>query len=495
MGKFTKKILIRISEHVSPAMVAMILVAIISGILLFVPPINGLGDTGDFYRAMNSNGIYRLPSNHSQFMSYIVTKFGIYQYFNENHAVVVSTQTLFVHMALFLNKLFYSKTIFDIRFMGLVWYLFYLGAIYLLTKSLVYPHHNLVSYVIALIVVFILGDSSFTLYFNSFFGEPEMFIATIYSFAAIMLLARQCTKRRWPVIILFFVSTILLITSKQQNAPLALSFSVVAIGLVFLPGFKARRLAVIVGMGCLLISGIVIYASINKDFTSYNTYQAFSYGALMETNDPSKKIDKQGVNEQYALMRSQAYYSKTFDAVKPTSKNITKKLTSKMNIVWFVKYYLHNRQQFINLMDLAAKDVMITQVKSVGDYTRGAGHKPNEQVRYFTLYSSYLSAFYPGRFAFVCLTAIGFVAVYAVGAYRDFRSRRFHGILRFLLVVGLMTIFVFVPIISILGDGEADLAKHMFMAPLSFDLAVILFISDMLNKQLWNTDEGGDANA
>jgi hypothetical protein len=55
-----------------------------------------------------------------------------------------------------------------------------------------------------------------------------------------------------------------------------------------------------------------------------------------------------------------------------------------------------------------------------------------------------------------------------------------------------MTVVVFVPIISVIGDGDADLAKHLFMAPLSLDLVFILFISDILNHTLWHTKREGE---
>lgn len=483
-----------VTRYVSPATVALVLAAIISGILLFVPPIHGLADNGDFYRAILSNGIYRLPSSHSQFLNYVITKFGIFKYFNENNTVVMSSQSLFVRFALLLNKLFYSRSVFDLRFMGAVYYVFFLGAVYLLAKSLTYPFRKISSYVIAVLVVVIFADSSFTLYFNSFFGESEMLITTMYAFAAVMLLVKKCYKRQWPTLLLFFVSTILMITSKQQNAPLALSYTVIASGLFFLSRVKVQKIMVAIGITGILASGALTYLAINSDFNNINMFQSFTHGVLVETPDPSKQIKRQGLDEEFALMRSQNYYAKQFDAVKPTGKLVQKRLLSKVNIVWITKYYLKNQRQFMNLMDLAAKDMMVTQVKAVGDYTRGSGHRAGAQTKYFVLYSSYVGAFFPGKFAFICLLAVGFIVVYAVEAFLDFRYRknRYQGILRFCLVLGCMTVVVFVPIISVIGDGDADLAKHLFMAPLSLDLVFILFISDILNHTLWHTKRGGE---
>jgi len=488
LKKIVRILVEKFSRYISPALLATILAAIISGIILFMPPIHGYADNGDFYRAMLSNGIYRLPSKHAWAIDYVITKFGIFQYFNEYGTIAFSSQSLFIRIAVILNKLLYSSRVFDIRFLGALYYVLYLGAIYLLTKSVVYPYRRLRSYIVALIIVFIFADSSFTLYFNSFFAEPVMYIFMIYAFAAIMLLAKGCYKNNWPMMLLFFISTIIVITDKSQNAPLALSFIVIAMGMMFLPHFNSRRFAVGLGMLVLIFTGGFTYVAINKEFNDVNQYKSFTHGVLMETNDPSKKISKLGIDEQFALLREENYYPKTYTAVKATNKSVQRNLLTKNGIVWTVDYYVHNPKQAGALLDLATKDIMITQVKAVGDYTRNSGHKPGEQVRYFTLYSDYMGGFFPGKFAFVCLLAVGLTITYGVAMYNDLKKNRPHGVMRFFLVFGLITIVLFVPVISIVGDGDADLAKHLFIIPVSLNLIFVLFISDILHHRLWNTE-------
>jgi len=194
-----------------PPLLATLLCAILAGVLIFVPPINGLADNGDFYRAMYSNGIYKLLGTHYNYFDFVTQKYGLMKYYNEYSSVNFSSQPLFVKLAIGLNKLFYSKTVFDIRFMGLVNYVFYLGSIYLVTDAFTYPAKRWRNYLIALLVVFVFGDSSFTLYFNSFFAEPQMLSMTLYSFAAILLLARHRYRHRWPLIILVLKYLLLVI--------------------------------------------------------------------------------------------------------------------------------------------------------------------------------------------------------------------------------------------------------------------------------------------
>ncbi len=44
------------------------------------------------------------------------------QYFNEHPTVIHSSQNGLVKIAIWINEFFYSKTVFDIRFMGVVYF-------------------------------------------------------------------------------------------------------------------------------------------------------------------------------------------------------------------------------------------------------------------------------------------------------------------------------------------------------------------------------------
>lgn len=480
------------SRRISPALLAVCLAAIISGLTLFKTPIHGLADNGDFYRAMLHNGIYRLFDHPNEYVDYVVQKFGIFQYYNEHVGVVFSSHSFFIKLALGLNKLWYSQTIFDIRFLGLVYYLFYLPGLYLLTRAMVFPYRTKSSYFIAIVTVLIFADSSFILYFNSFYAEPVMFLSFIYSCAAVLTLARQVFNVKWPMIVLFFISTVILILSKQQNAPLVFSFSFIALGFLFLQQYRARKLGIYSGIMLILLSGLFMYSTINQEFKTINRYQAFTHGVLTQTKDPSKKIAEQNIDEQYALMRTQDYYTKTYAAIKPENEYVKKNLTDQLSLSWIINYYAKHSRQFLNLLDLATKNMMITQVKSVGNSVKESGEKPGKQFTFFTLFSAYMGAFFPKKYAFICLVALAFIAVYGVGFYLDVQLKKIDGILRFFLIVGLMSLCLFVPIITIIGDGDADLAKHLFLCPLSMAMAILLFISDILHQRLWRTDREGE---
>lgn len=60
-----------------PPLLATLLCAVLAGFLTFVPPINGLADNGDYYRAMYSNGIYKLLGTHYNYFDFVTQKYGL----------------------------------------------------------------------------------------------------------------------------------------------------------------------------------------------------------------------------------------------------------------------------------------------------------------------------------------------------------------------------------------------------------------------------------
>ena len=331
-------------KNISPPLLACVLAAVIVGYLLFVSPINGYADNGDFARVIYINGIYPLDTKNYQYTTYLTQHYGLFKYYNEHIAMLFSSQGIFVKTAVLLNKLFYSKTVFDIRFMGLVYYVFYLGAIYLLTLAVTNSNKRKnVDYVIALIVVFMFADSSLTLYFNSFFAEPVMIIAMMYITASLLLLMKKHFARSWYMLAVYFLASLALVTVKQQNAPLALSLVVVTIGIYFVYRNKLYRLIIPISCLILLGSGIATYVMITDQFSNINSYQSMTRGVMLKEQDPGNSLEKGGISRQYGLLKGDIY-TQTYAATSIKSKNITKDFIPKYNFAWILKYYLTHEQ-------------------------------------------------------------------------------------------------------------------------------------------------------
>lgn len=457
-------------KNISPPLLACVLAAVIVGYLLFVSPINGYADNGDFARVIYINGIYPLDTKNYQYTTYLTQHYGLFKYYNEHIAMLFSSQGIFVKTAVLLNKLFYSKTVFDIRFMGLVYYVFYLGAIYLLTLAVTNSNRRKnVDYVIALIVVFMFADSSLTLYFNSFFAEPVMIIAMMYITASLLLLMKKHFARSWYILAVYFLSSLALVTVKQQNAPLALSLVVVTIGIYFVYRNKLSRLLIQISCLILLGSGIATYVMITDQFSNINSYQSMTRGVMLKEQDPGNSLEKGGISRQYGLLKGDIY-TQTYAATSIKSKNITKDFIPKYNFAWILKYYLTHEQQFNEMLDVAARDGYLVQIKAVGDFTKKSGAKPHQQVQYFTLYGAMMKAFFPKKFAFYMTLCVVLVALYIVIFVISVKSNEMESAIKAFMVIGYTTMVIGTFITAVVGDGDADLAKHLLMVPLSIKL-------------------------
>lgn len=230
---------ITISTVISPSLLAVFLAAIVAWIALFIQPLIGIADNGDFLRMLYSNGLYQLPKYSDQYFSYFIKEYGIMHYYNEHGASLFSSEPLFIHLAVVLNKLFYSQTIFDIRFLSFIYYVLFLGSIYLLTEALTYRIKGWKGYFIALFVVIIFTDTAYIAYFNSLYSEPIMFIMCLYIVSSTLLMCRKRYNDS-VLLVLLTVSSMLLITSKQQNAPLVVFIAFIYIGLLFIKKDKVH---------------------------------------------------------------------------------------------------------------------------------------------------------------------------------------------------------------------------------------------------------------
>jgi hypothetical protein len=483
LKKFFKKPSKIKSFLITPQFLATLSAGLIIGYLLFVPPINGYADNGDFARAIYINGIYPL-SSHYTYLDYLHQYYGIMQYYNEHQAMLFSSQGVFIKLAIFLNQFFFNKKIFDIRFMGVVYYLFYLGGIYFLTAALTVSSKKKTNYLIAGLVVFIFADSSWTLYFNSFFAEPVMIIAMLYLTASIIMLGKV-NNHRLLFFAIYFIASFILVTVKQQNAPLALSLSLIIVGLFFVFREKKYKYLMLFSMILLLMTGFATYELITSDFSQINKYQTVTRGVFLEEKDPGKVLKKSGISQQFGLLKGQTY-GQTYSQIPQNSETIKIDFLDKFNFGWVLKYYITHPNQFLQMLDIAAKDVYLVQVRAVGDYQKANGVSSQQQSHYFTLFSIIMGAFFPKKIGFYILLCLVLLILYVIVGYVGFKNDENELILRCFRMIAFITMILGTFVISIVGDGDADLAKHLIMVPLTINLIILEIFSDVLQQTFWH---------
>ncbi|WP_063868111.1 hypothetical protein [Paenibacillus sp. Soil766] len=468
----------------SPAAFAAIMVFLITVIALFTPPYIGMADNGDYFRILYSNGLYFNDPNYTNhYLGYFVKNYGVYQFYNENGATLFSSQSMFIKASLLINLLFHDSQLYDIRFQAGMYLVLYVAAIYLLVEALTWKMSKKRGYLIALLSIFILGDTGYTAYFNSFYSESIVLIMTIFMVAAGILLYRKRYNDYW-MLALFVVSAIFLTMSKQQNAPVGMIIAIFGVFFIYIRKTKSYRIITASLLIAVLGVGVGSYVLIPQGFVNINKYHAMTRGVIMGSVDPEKTLESFDIDKQFAVLGETLYYD-PYSATAVDSELMQEKFYNKYSVASILGYYFLHPEQAGKMLNLAAQDGFSIRPHALGNYEASTGKAFGSQTIFFSSYSLLKDWLAPKTFGFVVLWALIIMGLYMPSFVKAIRLRQPRNVLRLplilmMIVIGLSGIFV-----SIVGAGDADLAKHEFLFTLVFDLVSLLTICDLIAKRLW----------
>ncbi|MBP1991832.1 glycan biosynthesis hexose transferase WsfD [Paenibacillus eucommiae] len=487
-AQWLRSIWIRASRYISPSMFAAIGVLLITGFALFVPPYVGMADNGDFFRIIYSNGLYfNEPDYDNLRFGYFVKQYGIFQYFNENPTVVVSSQSLFIKAAIFLNKLLFSSVVFDIRFQAMMFTLLLVIAVYLLIEAVTWKVPKKRGYVIAAVAIFIFGDTAYTAYFNSFYGESIVYIMVLLMAASWLLMYRN-RYNDYVMLGVFVISTLVLTMSKQQNAPVGIIAALMGLALIFIRKGKSYRLWTSFSLVLLFLSGIVAYTMISKEFVYINQYHAMTRGVLMQSANPEDAMKSFDINEQYAILKGAIYYE-PFSTVDVNSKKLEEHFYSKYSFTSILAYYLVHPDQLGSIFQIAAKNSFTIRPDAMGNYEAIAGKEFGEHTGFFSIYSWFKQAATPKTLGFIVIWSLIVAGLYTPSFLRAVREKNPRRVQRLILLVTMILTGISGIIVSIIGAGDADLAKHLFLFTLAFDVVSFLTFADIVSRRLFHDEE------
>ncbi|CAI6081671.1 hypothetical protein [Cohnella sp. JJ-181] len=474
----------RASRYASPSLLAAAAVLAISAAALFVEPYIGMADNGDYFRILYSNGIYfNAPDYAGQYFGYFVKHYGIFQYYNENGATLSSSQSLFVRLALRLNVWFADARTFDIRFQAAIYLALYTAAVYLLVEALTWKAPAKRGYAIAGLSVFIFGDTAYTAYFNSFYSEALMLIMSTFVLASGLLIYRR-RFNDYAMLAVFVAGSLLLVTSKQQNAPLGILIALFGIGVLLARKDRPYRLSATGGLAMLLLVSIASYALIPQEFVNINKYHAVTRGVLPDASDPEQSLESMGIDGQYALLSGTIYYE-PYTTIDVNSDKMLTEFYGKFGFGKVLAYYAAHPDQAGRMLNLAAKDAFTTRPEAMGNYEKREGRAFGAQTQFFSLYSTLKKMLTPKTFGFIFLWTIIVLGLYTPSFVSAIRTKNPRQAVRLPLLLMMILLGLAGIAVSIVGAGDADLAKHEFMFTVVFDLVTFMTVSDAMLGRLW----------
>lgn len=449
--------------------------------LLFFGVFIGVADNGDFLRMMSTIGLNYYQADESytdRFFSFSHSRFAYEPLFKGFYP---SSQILLVLIPRLLGGLLHGS-FFDIRLLGAVYALLLLAATWLLVK-----HNNRGSYLTGLLlgagILFVFYDIGYLAYFNSLYGEPVSLVFMLLAFALGLRLTTM--ERPTPgLLTFFFIAVIFLTCSKIQNAPIGIAFALIFLRFAWLKGEgNWRKLALRFSAAIFLVS-VILYAAAPKELKHINLYQTVFFGILNGSPDVRGDLRDLGLPERLEVLAGTNYFQGD-TAIKQNDPSLGPDFYDRVSHKDVLFFYLKHPGRLVKNMEYAANNSMSVRPYYLGNYEKAEG-KPAGALSYtYSAWSEFKNKTLPHTLGFLGI----FYAVYfAVALFQYFRARetreRVAGEL--LMLLGLIGIFSF--LVPILGDGRADIGKHLFMFNVCFDMMAVVMFGWVLHRLtgLWH---------
>ncbi|MDQ6419418.1 hypothetical protein RB620_08240 [Paenibacillus sp. LHD-117] len=436
--------------------------------LLFVGPFIGVADNGDFLRIMGTAGLdyYAEESYEDRFFGYAHALFAYDEFFRGFYP---STQIILVMIARLIGSVFNGEA-FDVRILGGIYAALLLAAGYLIIRANK-TNDRIVAAVLALVMLFVFSDVAYMAYFNSLFGEPVSFVFMLLAVGAGLKLARS-DKPSASMIVLFYAAVFFLTCSKTQNAPIGIGFALIGLRFIGL-GREARLRKLIIGLSAfVMLASVTMYVAAPKDFKQINIYQTVFFGVLNNSPDVEGDLEELGLPQRLSVLAGTNYFQSgtAIPQNDPSLKADFYDRISHFDILWF---YMKHPGRLVQKMEYAAENGMSIRPYYLGNYEK-AEEKPRGALSFqYSGWSEFKRAFIPNQLWFIALFFAAYIAVVCLEWLRG-SSRRTRISAELFLLLGLTGIFSF--LIPILGDGQADMGKHLFLFNVCFDMMAVSMV-------------------
>jgi len=394
-----------------------------------------------------------------------------------------SIHLLFVRLSVVANLVFNRITqaplyIYRIGFLGAMTAVIYAALIYWLFRQ-INLNSPILDILAKLVIIFFAVDVGYIAYFNSFFSESIQ----ILSFMMLVVSAVRIFKgNTHPVAFVWLVLAALLFGwSKFVNIPIAFlvitAFAVIIVLSTAAEKKLHKAIAVVIISLCGLVPLVMVYTSIPDWMEIDTNYNSVFFGIIKDVDDTTARshLEAMGLSPDMADFAStNRYVNGVAQAFRERGFEAEFEQISKLDLLWF--YMRHPLLLWSNVEMSIAHSGMIRPW-----YIANYGPEDAERLTLSTRFSGW--SFLRVRtaldttwgnavlwFAF----AAGFLAM--SNRYLAHNGRRMASV----LLLAALGSAAYALIVQAIANGEADLAKHMFVYIQFVDFALITMIVGIL---------------
>lgn len=446
---------------------------------VFFAPVTGLADNGDFNRIMADFGIRHITELALEpYVGYFHRTYLIEDPPSQKIAFLTS-EKLFVQAGVWINSLISPKNLLDIRSIGGLHVLAY----WIAGTLLLYCFRKgklLVQLTLSFLLVVILSDVGYVQYFNSFYSEPASIIGMLLlaGLTVYLVLYNPRGPIKTLLLVVYPLVVVLLVTSKPQNAPIGFLLAIWVAWFLSseIPGNRARLLiSGTAGLALFVISIYQLSAGVSTNIAKINQYNSVFMGVLKVSTDPVRDLRelKIAYPKKFAMLAGVDWWSvRTTEYIKQNPKLANQLSTFSYKEISL--YYLKHPLRFYQLSKLACRSAYETRFANVGNFEVSTGVPPNTSSNRFNTWSVIKRNFIPRQFLFYGSFFIANIVSMALAWQQLQTQKRLRRLPEFHLLLILLANIEFFT--SILGEGLADIMKHLLLFNLTWDLCLLFLL-------------------
>ncbi len=435
--------------------------AVILSWQLFVRPIVGLADQGDFTRMIGRFG-YGAVDKSAEY-AFLARKYVPDPSARLRVYEQVSSEYIFVGAAVLLNKVISKDASFDITIVGFVHMLAFLYAFYRLLVATGPLRAWPLIWILALLA---LADVGYAAYWNSFYAEPAscIFLLLLLAESIAICRAQQVSSAqavRWALWAVLFVM------AKPQNAPLGILLA------LFVFRLRIGRIAI---ASSLAIAAAAVFITVTSPVANMwsSTYDQVFMAILPESKTPAQDAQALGLTPDWLKYSGTGAWTQGTNLYEAVKTGVIGKTITHGSIA---RFYLLRPGRIWRHAKRVLPVAFSLRPDTCGNFERSAGFPPGAQSQTFDVWSGFHEHGFAavGKLILIALLICPMVCVAAWlrAGQETRRSIEFFGLLSICCLLSFG--------IAICGDAW-DNVKHLFLFNLLLDTWMVAGVAFLFQR-------------
>ncbi len=439
---------------------------------IYIPPVTGLADNGDFVRIADKVGIH--PGSDKQYMKFINLVFPIQPTYNIKG--YQSSELIFVLLSVGLNSLLFRDGLFHLNILAglhMIALLIALGVLAFGISGTV----GRVKWVIYACVLLFFTDVGYIVYLNSLYSEPSSMIFLALTIGVVFLILRRIpnSKVGLPWFLAYFISSALFILAKPQNAAMGVLLAFFGYRLILLAkpeGIPQSRNKLIGGSLAIgLIAGSFLFFAFGlpRYYRSGDLWNSIFLEIVGRSTTPEQDLKELG------LPPAMIAYKGTYAFSENVNRNIYEDFQHSWLYFKIFEFYILHPGRLINLIDISTSSAFDLQPPNLGNFESSSGFKSYAKSTKLVVWSGLRQIVLPQ--SIWTLAALFMVNIGAVIV----KIKKFDKTLADRLISELhltLTLMAFIQFMTVLlAEGTFELVKHMYLFNILIDVSLVFLIA------------------